>query len=361
MRGDNGMNLLARVVRAVALLPVLLKRAVVKAWHDRVLGLSAEAAFWQMLSLPSLFLALIATLGYVSRWVGGQKTVDQTERTIEDTLSRAFSPQVVHDVISPTLRDVLHGQRAGAVSIGFVLALWAGSSATATFVNTITIAYDQRDLRGAVRSRLLALWLFLGTVILGVFALPMLVLGPDELRQAFPEGARHAVGRLIEIGYYPVLIMVLLFGLTTFYKLAPPRRLPWHRGLPGATLAGLVFISGSAGLRAYIKFILDHNHAYGNLAAPIAALLYFFVLALGVLLGAELNAAIEEKRPSKIKPPRVLDPRDWKVFRPERPADETTEPPPANGVADVEPVNEETTAPTRRRGRPRRQPDSTLS
>ena len=364
------MSLLRRVLRAVGLLPLLLKRAVVKAWHDRVLGLSAEAAFWQMLSLPSLFLALIATLGYVSRWVGGQKTVDQTERTIENTLSRAFSSQVVHDVISPTLRDVLHGQRAGAVSIGFVLALWAGSSATATFVNTITIAYDQRDLRGAVRSRLLALWLFLGTVILGVIALPMLVLGPDKLRQAFPESARHTIGQLIEIGYYPVLIMVLLIGLTTFYKVAPPRRLPWHRGLPGATLAGLVFISGSAGLRAYITFILDHNHAYGNLAAPIAALLFFFVLALGVLLGAELNAAIEEHRPSKIKPPRVLDPRDWKVFRPDRPAGEpieltpegeSTEPAPVNGTTEVEPGNAQTSPPARRRGRARRQPDSTLS
>jgi membrane protein len=352
------VNLLGRVLRAVGLLPVLLKRAVVKAWHDRVLGLSAEAAFWQMLSLPSLFLALIATLGYVSRWFGAG-TVDQTEQTIENTLSRAFSPQVVQDTIAPTLREVLHSGRADVISIGFVLALWAGSSATATFVNTITIAYDQRDLRGPVRSRLLALWLFLGTVVLGVFALPMLVLGPDELRKAFPKSARSTVGDLIEVGYYPVLIVLLLLGLTTFYKLAPPRRLPWRRGLPGATLAGLVFIAGSAGLRAYITFIVDHNHAYGNLAAPIAALLYFFVLALGVLLGAELNAAIEEHAPSEIKPPRVLDPRDWKVFHSDRPTG------PPTGTAVVNGIGKDTaenaaTKPSRR-GRARRQPDNTLS
>jgi membrane protein len=352
------VNLLGRVLRAVGLLPVLLKRAVVKAWHDRVLGLSAEAAFWQMLSLPSLFLALIATLGYVSRWFGAG-TVDQTEHTIESALSRAFSPQVVRDTITPTLHEVLHSGRADLISIGFVLALWAGSSATATFVNTITIAYDQRDLRGPVRSRLLALWLFLGTVVLGVFALPMLVLGPHELRKAFPKSARPTVGDLIDIGYYPVLIVLLLLGLTTFYRLAPPRRLPWHRGLPGATLAGLVFIAGSAGLRAYITFIVDHNHAYGNLAAPIAALLYFFVLALGVLLGAELNAAIEEHAPSKIRPPRVLDPRDWKVFHSDRDAGPPADSPPVNGVGKEPPA---AAAPKPwRRGRARPQPDSTLS
>jgi membrane protein len=330
------VELLRRVLRAVRLLPLLLKRAVVKAWHDRVLGLSAEAAFWQMLSLPSLFLALIATLGYVSSWFG-HGTVDRTELQIENTLSRAFSEQVVQKVIAPTLREVLHGERADVISIGFVLALWAGSSATATFVNTITIAYDQRDLRGPVRSRLLALWLFLGTVSLGVFLLPMLVLGPDLLRRAFPKSVRSTVSDFISVGYYPVLVIMLLIGLTTFYKLAPPRRLPWHRGLPGATFAVLVFLAGSSGLRAYISFILDHNHAYGTLAAPIAALLFFFILALGVLLGAELNAAIEQQKPAKVKPPRVLDPRNWQMFQsdaqPAKPTDTETNGKPTDDAA----------------------------
>jgi membrane protein len=113
------------------------------------------------------------------------------------------------------------------------------------------------------------------------------------------------------------LVFVLLLGLTTFYKLAPPRRLPWHRGVPGAVLAVLIFLAGSAALRTYIHFIVDHNHAYTALAAPIAALLFFFVLALGVLLGAEFNAAIEERKPAKVKPPRVLDPRSWQMFQPD--------------------------------------------
>lgn len=315
------MSVVVRALRAAPYVPVLLKRAVVKGWQDRLLGLSAEAAFWQLLSLPSLFLSLIATLGYVSRWFG-PGTVDRTEVQIENALSRAFSQQVVDEIIHPTLSEVLHGNRADIISIGFVLALWAGSSATATFVNTIAIAYDMRDLRGPVRSRLLALGLFLGTVVLGVFLLPMLVLGPDLLRRSFPAGSRRAVSTFIDAGYYPTLVLLLLLGLTTFYKLAPPRRLPWRRGLPGAVLALLVFLAGSAGLRAYISFILDHNHAYGALAAPIAALLFLFVLALGVLLGAEFNAQIELADPARRRKPRVLDPRSWQVFHenPDAPA-----------------------------------------
>ena len=314
------VQLARRLAHAARLLPGLLKRAVVKGWHDRVLGLSAEAAFWQMLSLPSLFLALIATLGYSSHWFGAGD-VGQMESQIDDTFGRTFNEQVVRQVIKPTLSQVLHSGRADVISIGFVLALWAGSSATATFVNTITIAYGMRDLRGPVRSRLLAVWLFLATVVLGVFLLPMLVLGPDLLRRALPERIRPTVTTLINVGYYPVLVVVLMLGLTTFYMLAPPRRLPWHRGLPGAVLAVLIFLAGSSGLRAYIRFVLDQNQAYAALAAPIAALLFFFVLALGVLLGAELNAAIEQASPSKAKSPRVLHPRFWRHFQPGQPVD----------------------------------------
>ena len=312
--------MLARSVRRGAhwlrLLPILLRRTVAKAWQDRVLGLSAEAAFWQLLSLPSLFLALVATLGYVSRWFG-PTTVDRTEARIELTLDSAFSQQVVHDVIHPMLNDVLRGGRADIISIGFLIAIWAGSSATATFVNTITIAYGMRDLRGAVRSRLLALWLFLGSVAIGVIVLPLLVLGPTVLKRILPRSTRDALSGVIDYSYYPTVVILLLIGLTTLYHLAPPKRLPWRRGVPGAVLAILVFLAGSAGLRTYISVIGSHNSAaYGTIAAPIAALLFFFVLAIGVLLGAEFNAAIEQYKPAEPRKPRILNPKDWRRIPP---------------------------------------------
>ncbi|SDJ19218.1 membrane protein [Frankineae bacterium MT45] len=293
----NGATACMRFLRRIRYLPQLLRHTVVAGWHDRVLGLSAEAAFWQLLSLPSLFLASIASLGYVSRWLG-TGTVDRTESQIEATLARAFSPEVVNEVVSPTLREILHGQRIDIISVGFALALWAGSSATATFVNTITIAYGMRDQRGAVQSRLLALGLFLGSIAVGVVLLPLLVLGPSLVGDLFPVGIRAGAKSFITDAYYPMVVLLILLGLTTLYHLAPPRRLPWGRGVPGACLALGIFLFGSIALRTYITFILDQNHAYGALAAPIAALLFFYVLALGVLLGAEFNAAIEQLSPT---------------------------------------------------------------
>lgn len=281
----------------------LARRTITKAWNDRILGLSAEAAFWQLLSLPSLFLALLATLGYFSD-LAGADTINRIQVDLLNGFSRTFSAEVVDQLLAPLVHQVLSEGRGDIVSVSFVLALWAGSSATATFVNTITIAYDMRDQRGAVRSRLLALGIYLGSIVIGVVALPALVLGPTLLVKLFPVNARHTADGIVHDAYWPVVIVLLLIGLTSLYHLAPPRRLPWRRGVPGAVLALAIFLLGSAGLREYIAFIVAHNHAYGALAAPIAALLFFYLLAFGVLLGAEFNAAIEQASPTPLKPRR---------------------------------------------------------
>ena len=302
-RGLNAPGRAAAAVREAAR-PVarqrhvsVLRGTLAKAWDDRILGLSAEAAFWQLLSLPPLFLALLGSLGYFSGLLGPE-TVDQIEQQLLEAFSRAFTPSVVEEVIAPTVAEVLRQGRPGIVSVGFLIGLWAGSSATSTFVNTVTIAYGMRDLRGAVRSRLLALFLYLLTVVIGVVLLPVMVLGPGRLVRLFPESVRSDVDTVVNSAYWPTVGVLLLLGLVTFYHLAPPRRLPWWRGFPGAVLAGIVFLGGSIALRLYIGFVVGQGFTYGALAAPIGALLFFYLLALAVLLGAELNATIEQTWPN---------------------------------------------------------------
>lgn len=276
----------------------LIRRTLSKAWQDRVLGLSAEAAFWQLLSLPALVLALVGSLGYLGGLIGPH-AIASIQRTLLTVFSRAFTPNVVDQLVRPTVEDVLNHGRADVVSIGFLLSLWAGSSATSTFVNTITIAYGMRELRGAVRSRLIALWLYVASVGVGLVVLPLMVLGPSQFTGLFPQDLRGGVTALIQALYWPALGGLLLLGLTSFYHLALPRRLPWHRGLPGALLAMGIFLLGSVGLRDYVGFVVSRVFIYRALAAPIAALLFLFLLALAVLLGAELNATIEQMWPSR--------------------------------------------------------------
>ncbi|HEY2174635.1 MAG TPA: YihY/virulence factor BrkB family protein [Mycobacteriales bacterium] len=276
----------------------VLRRTLAKAWRDRVLGLSAEAAFWQLLSMPPLFLALLGSLGYIGG-LFGPTTVHSVETRLISSIERVLTPNVVQQLVVPTVHGVLQHGRADVISIGFVLALWAGSSATATFVNTITIAYGMRDMRGAIRSRLIALWIYLVSVLIGVLLLPVLVLGPAKIVDFAPGRIRGDVATFVNALYWPVVVVILMIGLTSLYHLALPKRLPWHRGIPGAVFAGCIFLLGSYGLRIYIDSVVRRAYLYGALASPIAALLFLFLLALAVLLGAEFNAAIEEMWPSR--------------------------------------------------------------
>jgi membrane protein len=278
----------------------VLGRALAKAWQDRILGLSAEAAFWQILSVPPLLIGLLGSLGYLSSFIG-----DDSVRQIEDQLLRVsaevLTSDVVDDLVAPTLNDILSSGRLDLLSLGFVLALWAGSSATATFMNTIVIAYDQRDVRGPIRTRLKALWLFVVGMGVAVLTLPLLVLGREVLVGLLPTDWQGTATVLVNAVYWPLVLIGLLLALTSFYHVVLADRLPWRRHLPGALLALGFFLVAALLLRAYVGDILITALPYGALAAPIGALLFCFFFGMAVLLGAELNAVIQARWPAPLR------------------------------------------------------------
>jgi membrane protein len=276
----------------------VLGSSIAKAWQDRILGLSAEAAFWQILSVPPLLIGLLGSLGYLSSWIGADR-IAQVEDTLVRGSAEVLTPGVVESLVQPTLDDILGSGRADVVSLGFVLSLWAGSSATATFMNTSVIAYGQRDVRGPIATRLMALWLFIVGLIAAVITLPLLVLGRETLVGLLPLRWRDTATLLVNAVYWPLVVIGLILVITSFYHVMLPRRIPWHRHLPGAVFAVVFFIVAAVVLRGYVADILTTALPYGALAAPIAALLFCFLLGMSLLLGAELNATIEARWPAQ--------------------------------------------------------------
>jgi membrane protein len=278
----------------------VLGQALAKAWRDRILGLSAEAAFWQVLSIPPLLIGLLGTLGYLGDLIGDD-AVTQIEERLLAASAEVVTPNVVDTLVAPTLNDILAGGRLDVVSLGFLLSLWAGSSATATFMNTIVIAYDQRDVRGPVRTRLKALWLFIVGMGMAVLTLPLLVLGREVLVSLLPDDWEPTATVLVDAVYWPVVLIGLLLALTSFYHVVLADRLPWRRHLPGAVLAWAFFLVAALLLRAYVSDILTTALPYGALATPIGALLFCFFFGMAVLLGAELNATIQARWPAPLR------------------------------------------------------------
>lgn len=270
-----------------------------KAWWNNIFSESAAAAFWQTLSLPPLLLALLGSLGFLGEWLG-RGVVDAVHDNILAFSQTVFTSNVVDQIIQPTVEDILTRGRSEIVSIGFVLSLWAGSSALASLVDSITLAYDQHMIRNSVWQRVFALLLYLVSLVLAVIGLPVIALGPNVLPTLFPENLQDDIAWLIHAFYYPATGVLLVLALATLYKAALPKKLPWHRGLPGALLAMVVFLCSTVGLRLYISWVTTTGYTYGALATPIAFLLFAFFLGFAIIIGAHFNNTIQQMWPAKM-------------------------------------------------------------
>lgn len=259
----------------------------------RVTGLAAEAAFFAILSLPPLVFGLAGTIGYFAkRYQVGR--VAELKASVLDASSRALTDGTVDKVIRPTLDDVLAGGRIDVVSIGFLLALWSGSRALNVIIDAITIMYGLGGRRGIVKTRMLSFSLYVVGLLIGVVVVPLILAGPDLVREVLPDDLGF-----VERAYWPTVIVLTIAFLTTLYHLAVPVRTSWAYGIPGAVFTMLLWILGSVLTRWVLQSSIGGTSIYGPLSAPIAVLLWLYVLSIAVLIGAALNAAVDRVHPSR--------------------------------------------------------------
>jgi membrane protein len=301
-------------------------RTLSKSWDDSIFSESAQAAFWQALSLPPLLLGLLGSLAYIAPLFG-----PDTLATIEDRLisaaNRFFSPSVVNEIIAPTITDIVNGARGEVVSVGFVISLWAGSSAISAFVDSVVKAHDQTPLRHPVRQRFFALGLYVVMLMVAVVVLPLVALGPQKISEWIPDSWQS----VLQYGYWPMLSVALVLIVTALYRVSLPNPLPSHRLVLGAMLATLVFLLASFGLRIYLRWITSTGYTYGALATPIAFLLFAFFLGFAVCIGAELNNAIQQQWPAPQTHAHRF--RGWLQSRTERQKGDEPAPEPATPVS----------------------------
>src|SRR5271168_885293 len=181
------------------------RRALSKSWDDSIFSESAQAAFWSALSLPPLMLGMLGSLAYVAPLFGFD-VLPSIEHQVVSTAHTVFSPSVVNEIIEPTVRDIGNGARGEVVSLGFLISLWAGSSAISAFVDSVVEAHDQTPLRHPVRQRLFALGLYVVMLLFVIVTAPLMVRGPRKLAQLIPDGLQD----VLAYGYYPALLAGLI-------------------------------------------------------------------------------------------------------------------------------------------------------
>jgi len=262
-------------------------RTVKEAKADGVPLLAAGVAFYALLALAPALTALSGLYGLLA---------DPTEAAAHVRDLLAAAPREVREMVEEqlvTAAEREQGEAVLAVVVGTVLALWSASSGVQHLIQAINTAYDEDETRGFVKVRGLALGLALAAIAFLVLAIGVIALLPAALADtALGEPTRIAIGIL----RWPALAVAMVVALGLLYRLAPDRddaRWRWV-GL-GSIVATVLWLVGSGLFSLYAANFGKYEDTYGALGGVVVVMLWLFLTAYVIVLGAELNAEAERQ------------------------------------------------------------------
>lgn len=263
------------------------KRAWQQASADQISILAGGVAFFAFLALFPAVIAALTLYGLVA----DPAQVAQQMQSFSSALPASSQQFITDQLISVTRAG------GGALTIGLVvsllLALWSASSGTSNLMSAVNVAYDEKETRGFVKLRALALGLTIGAIVFMLLALVLVAVVPVVLGQLGLGGIGQLVAQVLR---WVLLVGVVLVGLAVIYRLAPDRNGAQFRWVsPGALVATLLWIIGSVAFSIYISNFGNYNATYGALAGVIVLLLWLFLTSYIVLLGAEINSESERQ------------------------------------------------------------------
>lgn len=266
-----------------------------KADRDRVLGLAAENAFMAVLTVFPTLLVSAAVLGQLAVIVGDDNA-KRVENAVIDFLGRLLTDQA--DGAIETARELF---RTGGdtLTLASALAVISVAMAFAGIINTVTLAYDVHDHRGWWKRRGLGLIVGMGSVLTGAVVVTLIVVGP-----LFGSGVdivtSIGLGEEYEFLWYylrwPVAFLSLILWGTTMFHICPDRQGSWRQGLPGGLLTAVFWLAASIGFNVYLELVVRASPLLGALGGGLILMTWFYLLCLGLLVGAELNAVLLARR-----------------------------------------------------------------
>jgi membrane protein len=205
-------------------------------------------------------------------------------------------PRGVADVVRQPISDVLHARSGPLLWLGGLVGLWTVGSLIETIRDILRRAYGTKSTKPFWRYRLGAIGITLVSVfaVMFAFSLQVAITGADEFLHRILPFADEAIAlvasaRLVPMGILCVALWSLFVALTpTAYK---DRRFPkW----PGAVATALWWYGTVLLLPPTLSLLGGYGRTYGSLAGVMITLIFFFLVGLGVVIGAELNAALAE-------------------------------------------------------------------
>jgi membrane protein len=265
----------------------LLKRTGKEIIDDHVLDLAAQTAYYFFFSLFPivLFLAPMASL------VGDKQ---QMIGSLMGHMAGNVPPEALALLTGVLAQVVFSANAPGIMSIGGLLALWAGSNIFSALITSLNAAYDVQETRPWWKQKLVALVSVIGAGVVFVVATTVLLAGEDIVGAVADRLGMGGAGRTIwTVVQFPIAIAMLVGLAWALFVFLPNVQQNKKQALVGAVVTTVLWLVVTVVFRFYVQHFGNYNKTYGTIGGVIVLLTWMYLSMLTVLIGGELNSELQ--------------------------------------------------------------------
>lgn len=260
-------------------------------------GLAAQLAYLFLLSLFPFLIFSITLLGYTS--IKADDVINLVKRSV---------PFETASVIADNVRSVLASRNTGLLSFGAIAAMWSASSALNSIINVLDKSYEVTEGRSFLKSRAVAIALTFMMIPAILVSLLLPVFGEKIGRLIFSYmGLSSVFLTLWNVARWVLSFCIMIVVLAGIYYFAPHKRLRFKGILAGALFTTVGWHSVSWCFSYYVNHIGNYSAIYGSLGSIIVLMVWFYVVALLIILGGVLNSTLDSVRTQNSEANHYLD------------------------------------------------------
>ncbi|WNB91355.1 YihY/virulence factor BrkB family protein [Bacillus sp. NEB1478] len=263
----------------------LLKQWLHRFFEDKVFDLSAQLAYYFLVSIFPFVFLIFTILGYLP-----------ISTSYVLTLFQSIAPEEAYKLLEYNLITVLDEQRGDVLSVSFVVMIWLASIGIHAIIRVFNQAYQVEESRPFFKELILGIFLTFGLVSASITALLLPVFGRTIGMYVFEKsGFSNPIWQIWETARYVIGFSVLLSIFSALYMFAPNVNLSFKNVWPGAIFSTIGWHVISYLFSSYV-LIFDYSQIYGNLGALLTLMVWFYLSAMILIAGGQLNAILALKK-----------------------------------------------------------------
>lgn len=256
--------------------------------NDNIGLIAAGVAFYAFLAFVPLLASVVLTYGLLA----DPKTVAEHLQVLFDLLPTDAASLIGDQLVAVTATAAKKTGLGLLIALG--LAVYGAMNGAKSIITALNIAYDETETRNFFKVTFIALAITVGLLFVAVFTI--LAIGALALLESLVPWAPAFVITLIRIAFWLAAAFAASTVIATIYRYAPNRRKArWRWLTAGSAFATIGWLAMTLGFGFYVANFANYNATYGALSAVVVMLMWLFLSAYILILGAELNSEIEHQ------------------------------------------------------------------